>query len=601
MRRALLARHGLSETALAGCGRGLAGRLGGAEEARRRATCSASQTARGATAQGAQGAQGTKQNKQPKNKNQGASTSIEDIRGVRIGKAQQLREAGQEPYAYSFDRTHTAQELQDKYAYLGAGEGAELNDEVSVAGRIMASRVMGKLAFGSLMDESGTIQLYIEKKQLEDSQPGGYQQLKKLIDVGDIVGVRGGIRKTERGELSVVATTLVVLSKSLRPLPDKWHGLTDVEKRYRQRYLDLIMSPTVRDTLRSRSKTLSNIRRFLETRGFLEVETPVLESLAGGADAEPFVTYHNALSKTLTLRIATELHLKRMVVGGFEKIFEIGRIFRNEGVSTRHNPEFTSVELYQAYTDYEDMMDLTEEMIRSCVQEVRGQMEIEYQGQILDFSGPFQRVSMEDAVEQHVGIDLSVYKNEENGGLAEAKVALQSSLSEHNIGTEGMNKIAGAATLGLLINEVFEEVVEARLWQPTFVVDHPLDISPLAKPHRSKPGLAERFELFIAGRELANSFSELTDPLDQRQRLEAQMPQQRQQKLRTQQESSNGSADGTATKGLDYQIGVDEDFLLALEHGMPPTGGMGMGIDRLVMLLTDSPSIRDVIVFPLLK
>jgi len=387
------------------------------------------------------------------------------------------------------------------------------------------------------------------------------------VDAGDLIGVRGILRRTDRGELSVKVAEWSMLTKSLQPLPDKWHGLADVEKRYRQRYLDLIVSPQSRETFRRRALTVSAIRRWLDDREFLEIETPVLQSQPGGADARPFETHHNALDLPLTLRIATELHLKRLVVGGFERVYELGRIFRNEGISTRHNPEFTSVEVYQAYSDYLGMMELTEQMISAVCQEVCGSQTITYQGTEINLTPPWRRATMHELVQGATGLDFHAFSTR-----AEAAAAMEA---------KGLHVPALADSVGRLLNEAFEQAVESTLIQPTFVMDYPLEISPLARPHRSKPGLVERFELFIVGREHANAFSELTDPVDQRQRLE------------TQQERK-------AAGDLEAQ-GLDEDFVNALEVGMPPTGGLGIGIDRLVMLLTDSPSIRDVIAFPLLR
>ncbi|EFJ46418.1 hypothetical protein VOLCADRAFT_62618, partial [Volvox carteri f. nagariensis] len=490
--------------------------------------------------------------------------SPEEIRDVRLKKVQDLRGLGQEPYAYGFDRTHFTKDLQDLYASLPNGAEDEAGTLVAVAGRVLAKRVMGKLAFLSLRDDKGQIQLYVDRTRLDASQNEGFNTVKGLVDVGDIVGCSGTVKRTEKGELSVVATGMQVLTKSLLPLPDKWHGLSDVEKRYRQRYLDLIMTAEVRDTFRARSRIISTLRRQLEDRGFIEVETPVLESVAGGADARPFRTFHNSLGRDLTLRIATELHLKRMVVGGFERVFELGRVFRNEGLSSRHNPEFTSVEIYQAYADYNDMMNLTEELIRVCAMEVRGSAQVSYQGVAIDFSQPFRRVTMADLVREACGLDFeAAMAAARQVGSAEAAAAVRS-----------------APSLGHLLNEMFEAVGEAGLVQPTFVLEHPVEISPLAKPHRSKPGVTERFELFIYGREHANAFSELTDPVDQRARFEAQV------------------ARHNAAFQERQKVALDTDFIAALEYGMPPTGGLGIGVDRLVMLLTDSPSIRDVIAFP---
>jgi lysyl-tRNA synthetase class 2 len=498
---------------------------------------------------------------------QSAST-LDDIRAARLQKVQQLTEAGLTPFAYRWDKTHSAAELQEHYADLEAG--AEVGDEVAIAGRILARRVFGKLAFFNIADESGTIQLYLDKKVIRDGMPDhpeAFNQVKQLTDVGDFIGVRGTLKRTDKGELSVKVQEYALLTKSLLPLPDKWHGLTDVAKRYRQRYVDLIVNPAVRDTFRKRALITSSIRRFLEDRGFLEIETPVLQSEAGGAEARPFVTYHNTLEMELYLRIATELHLKRLVVGGFEKVFEIGRIFRNEGISTRHNPEFTSVEIYEAYADYHDFMTLTEELIAGVSQTVLGTTQITYQDQTIDLTPPWRRATMHDLVKEQTGLD---FEQLTDLATAQSKVAAL-----------GIQNLEGCDSLGRLLNTVFEETVETTLIQPTYVMDYPVEISPLSKPHRSKPGIVERFELFVAGRETANGFSELTDPIDQRSRFEAQA-----------ERKAAGDLEAT---------GVDEDFLTALEHGMPPTCGLGIGIDRLVMLLTDSPSIRDVIAFPLLK
>ncbi len=486
---------------------------------------------------------------------------MSDLRETRLEKANALREQGLEPYALHFQPTDRTARLQELHADLPNGEERDLN--VAVAGRVMTRRVMGKLAFFTLSDETGTIQLFLEKSSLGDT----FTQITALVDAGDLIGVRGILRRTDRGELSVKVSEWTMLTKSLQPLPDKWHGLADVEKRYRQRYLDLIVTPQSRETFRRRALTVSAIRRWLDDREFLEIETPVLQSQPGGADARPFETHHNALDLPLTLRIATELHLKRLVVGGFERVYELGRIFRNEGISTRHNPEFTSVEVYQAYSDYLGMMELTEQMISAVCQEVSGSQTITYQGTEIDLTPPWRRATMHELVKDITGLDFTAFSSRD---LAAAAMT-----------AKGLHVPELADSVGRLLNEAFEQAVEPTLIQPTFVMDYPLEISPLARPHRSKPGLVERFELFIVGREHANAFSELTDPLDQRQRLE------------TQQERK-------AAGDLEAQ-GLDEDFVNALEVGMPPTGGLGIGIDRLVMLLTDSPSIRDVIAFPLLR
>ena len=496
-------------------------------------------------------------------------STLEEIRAARLEKVEQIKSAGHTPYAYRWESTHTAQVLQDKYKSLE--NGAEAADQVAIAGRILARRVFGKLAFFNLQDETGTIQLYLDKAKItagmSDRDPQAFNHIKQLTDVGDFIGVRGTLKRTDKGELSVAVDTYEILTKSLLPLPDKWHGLTDVEKRYRQRYVDLIVNPEARETFRKRAKITAAIRQYLDDQDFIEIETPVLQSEAGGADARPFVTYHNTLEMELYLRIATELHLKRLIVGGFEKVFELGRIFRNEGISTRHNPEFTSIEIYQAYADYNDMMDLTEALIVASAQAVSDSLVMDYQGESIDLTTPWRRISMHDLVEEKTGIAFNSFDT-----LAEAIAAAEKA---------GIRDITAVENLGRLLNEAFEQKVEETLIQPTFVIDYPVEISPLAKPHREKVGLVERFELFIVGRETANSFSELTDPVDQRQRLEAQ-------------------AERKAAGDLEAQ-GVDEDFVTALEYGMPPTGGLGIGIDRLAMLLTNAASIRDVIAFPLLK
>lgn len=505
--------------------------------------------------------------KQPNQEPQPQST-LEEIRATRLEKVEELKNLGLNPYAYKWESTHHAAELQEKYADLASGE--EIDVEVSVAGRILARRVMGKLAFFSLQDETGTIQLYLEQKRFQVTMadfPEAFNCLKKLTDVGDIIGAKGTIKRTEKGELSVYVNEYSVLTKSLLPLPDKWHGLTDTEKRYRQRYVDLIVNPQVKQTFRRRAQITAGIRRYLEQRDFLEIETPVLQSEAGGAEARPFITYHNTLDMDLYLRIATELHLKRLIVGGFEKVFELGRIFRNEGVSTKHNPEFTTIEVYQAYGDYFDMMALTEDLIKTVAREVLDTTQVNYQEELIDLETPWRRETMHDLVKEKTGLNFAQFANFE-----EAKAASKQA---------GIEVPDDCISIGKLLNEAFEQKVEETLIQPTFVIDYPIEISPLAKPHRSKPGLVERFELFVVGRETANGFSELTDPIDQRQRLEEQA-------------AKKAAGDNEAHS-------VDEDFVAALEYGMPPTVGLGIGIDRLVMLLTNSPSIRDVIAFPLLK
>lgn len=499
---------------------------------------------------------------------QHSTSNLEEIRATRLEKVHEFKALGMNPYAYHWASTHHAAELQEKFTDLPAGEEVDL--EVAIAGRILARRVFGKLAFFALQDETGTIQLYLDKKRITEEMadvPDAFNNLKQLTDIGDIIGVKGTIKRTEKGELSVYVSRYTMLTKSLLPLPSQWYGLTDTEKRYRQRYVDLIVNPDVRETFRRRAKITAAIRRYLEEQGFLEIETPVLQSEAGGADARPFITYHNTLEMDLYLRIATELPLKRLIVGGFEKVFELGRIFRNEGISTRHNPEFTSVEFYQAYADYHDLMTLTENLITTVAKEVVGTLQITYQGEAIDLTPPWRRVTMHELVQEKTGLDFNQFKT-----LEEAKIAARHA---------GIQDVEDCQSLGKLLNECFEQKAEETLIQPTFVLDYPVEISPLSKLHREKPGLVERFELFIVGRETANAFSELTDPIDQRERLEAQAARK-------------------AAGDLEVQ-GVDEDFLTALEYGMPPTGGEGIGIDRLVMLLTDSASIRDVIAFPLLK
>lgn len=538
--------------------------------------------------------------KQPGKQRKGAApestSSAEDIRAIRIQKIADLRAAGKNPFAYRFDRTHMAAQLQAMYEGLAPGEEKEVKE--AVAGRVMARRVFGKLAFLSLQDESGSIQLYCDVGKMGEE---GFESVKGQLDVGDIVGATGTVKRTEKGELSIVVNDVTLLTKSLLPLPDKFHGLTDIEKRYRQRYVDMLTRPEVRDVFRSRSRIISTMRRQLEDRGFLEIETPVLQSEAGGADARPFATYHNSLERQLTLRIATELHLKRLLVGGFERVFELGRVFRNEGISTRHNPEFTSVEIYQSYADRSDMIELTEELICSAAMASRSNLQFEYQGVPIDMTRPWKRASMNDLVKEAVGVDILSLRADLEGAKTAAEEALRA--AEDKTVRASIPNIRTSTTIGHLLNAMFEAAVEKNLMQPTFVLDHPLEISPLAKPHRSIPGVAERFELFIYGREMANAFSELTDPVDQRQRLEAQITNHAAMQAAT---SARASADASeaakeAAEEVAYDIKMDEDFVTALEYGMPPAGGLGIGIDRLVMLLTDSASIRDVIAFPLLK
>jgi len=494
--------------------------------------------------------------------------SMDELMRRRLDKAQQMRDSGLEPYAYSYTATHLATQLAEEFAALPNGEVDDAAD-VAVTGRILTRRVFGKLAFFTIQDTSGTLQLYLEKKRIGD----GFKSLLALTDAGDIVGARGSVKRTDKGELSVYAHECTMLTKAIRPLPDKWAGLTDVNKRYRQRYLDMIVNPGVRQTFATRARITSFIRRHLDDRGFLEIETPALHSEPGGAEAKPFETFHNALGMPLTLRIATELYLKRLVVGGFDRVYELGRIFRNEGISTRHNPEFTSIELYQAYADYSDMMDLAESLIAGAAQHATGGTVVEYQGTTVDLTPPWRRVTMSDLVLEALpdNFDFAALTGADDD-LARAR---------ESAAAAGVPKVDECPTVGQLLALCFDELCEEKLIQPTFVTEYPTEISPLAKPHRDKPGVTERFELFVVGRELANAFSELTDPVDQRQRFETQAAKK--------------------AAGDEEACGVDEDFLNALEHGMPPCGGIGIGIDRLIMLLTDSPSIKDVIAFPLLR
>ncbi len=494
---------------------------------------------------------------------------MSEFREARLSKAKILISRGFAPYSENFKVTHSTKFLNEKFSYLKNGEEFDL--DISIAGRVLARRVMGKIAFFSISDQEGSIQLYLEKLIIDSDDQNKklcFEDLKELVDIGDWIGVHGSIKKTNKGELSIKVTRWQMLSKSLQPLPDKWHGLTDIEKRYRQRYLDLIVNPRSKDVFKTRAFCISLIRRWLDEKNFLEIETPILQSEAGGAEARPFITHHNTLDIPLYLRIATELHLKRMVVGGFEKVYELGRIFRNEGISTKHNPEFTSVEIYQAFANYEDMMQLTEELISYIVQTICKTLEINYQGQQINFSQPWEKISMKDSVKKFTGIDFDLF----NGDFDKAKDAVK------NKNIQISSKIN---TFGTLLNEIFEQKVESNLIQPTFIIDYPIEISPLARRHDNNKDFVQRFEMFIAGREIANAFSELIDPLDQRERLELQ------QSLR-----DAGDLEAHC---------IDEDFLQALEIGMPPTGGLGIGIDRLIMLITNSASIRDVIPFPLLK
>lgn len=481
---------------------------------------------------------------------------LSEVLQVRREKLQELQENGQDPFqVVRYDADHHSQEIRDGFAEL---EGKT----VSVAGRMMSKRIMGKASFCNVQDLKGSIQSYVARDAIGEE---AYKAFKKM-DIGDIVGIRGEVFKTKTGEVSVRAGEVVLLSKSLRVLPEKFHGLTNTDTRYRQRYVDLIVNEEVRDTFIKRSKIISAIRRYLDAQGFMEVETPLLVANAGGAAARPFVTHFNALDEDFKLRISLELYLKRLIVGGLEKVYEIGRVFRNEGLDTRHNPEFTLMELYQAYTDYYGMMDLAENLYRYVAQEVLGTTTIVYNGVEMDFGKPFERITMVDAVKKYAGIDFHAVKTTE-----EAKALAD----QHHIEYQDRHK------KGDILSLFFEEYVEEHLVQPTFVCDHPIEISPLTKKKPGNPDYTERFELFINGWEMANAYSELNDPIDQRERFRAQ-----------EELLAQGDEEANTT---------DEDFLNALEIGMPPTGGIGFGIDRMCMLLTDSAAIRDVLLFPTMK
>jgi lysyl-tRNA synthetase class 2 len=489
-------------------------------------------------------------------KNNTQNVDVNEQVQIRMDKLKTLQEEGKDPFQImKYDVSHHTQDIKDDFENL---EGKE----VSIAGRLMAKRVMGKASFANVADLKGNIQLYVARDAVGEEP---YARFKKF-DIGDIVGVKGEVFKTQKGEMSVHVSEIILLAKSLNVLPEKYHGLKDTDQRYRQRYVDLIVNPEVKDTFVKRSQILKEIRNFLDGRGFMEVETPMLVANAGGASARPFQTHYNALDEDINLRISLELYLKRLIVGGMERVYEIGRVFRNEGVDTKHNPEFTLMELYQAYTDYYGMMELAETMYRTVCEKVNGTQVIEYEGVTIDLSKPFERITMLDAVKKYSGVDFTTIKTDE-----EAKAVAK----EHNVEYEERHK------KGDILNLFFDEFVEDKLIQPTFVMDHPVEISPLTKKKPDNPEYTERFEMYIMGREMCNAYSELNDPIDQRERFVAQ-------------EALRAAGDEEANS-------IDEDFLNALSYGMPPTGGIGFGIDRMVMLLTGSSAIRDVLLFPTMK
>jgi len=481
---------------------------------------------------------------------------LQEILKVRRQKLDELRKKGKDPFKIvRYDVTHHSKEIIDNF------DGME-GKSVKIAGRLMAKRDMGKSSFCDLHDRDGKIQLFF---RINDLGEEAYEEFKKL-DIGDIIGVSGEVFKTRMGEITVKVYEYTLLSKSLRPLPEKFHGLKDTDTRYRQRYLDLIANPEVKENFVIRSRIISAIRKFLDEEGFLEVDTPILNTIPGGAAAKPFITHHNTLDIDLYLRIAPELYLKRLIVGGMDKVYEMGRMFRNEGMSVKHNPEFTMLEVYQAYTDYVGMMELTERLFEYVADNVIGTRKIVYQGQEIDLTAPWTRITMTEAVRKYAGVDFDLISTQ-----AEAVEAARS---------KGIEAAANL-TKGEILNLMFEEFVESNLIQPTFVMDYPVEISPLTKRKPDKPHLTERFELFIAGREMANAYSELNDPIDQKERFLEQVEKRKQ--------------------GNEEANMMDEDYIVALEHGLPPTGGLGIGVDRLVMLLTDSYSIRDILLFPTMK
>ncbi len=480
---------------------------------------------------------------------------VNELIKVRLEKLKELEESGKDPFEITkYEKTANAKDVIEGFEQT---EGTV----VSLAGRLMSKRGMGKVSFCDLQDQSGKIQLFAKKDLLGDD---AYAAFKKL-DIGDIVGVKGEVFKTQTGEISIKISEYTLLSKSLLPLPEKFHGLTNTDLRYRRRYVDLIVNPEIKDTFVKRSKIIKSIREYMDSLGYLEVDTPVLHTLRGGAEARPFKTYHNTLDVPMYLRVETELYLKRLIVGGMEKVYEIGRIFRNEGMSIKHNPEFTSIELYEAYADYHDMMRITEGIFSNACMAVNGTTKIMYQGQEIDLTPPFARMTMVDAVEKYTGLNFSEIKTDEDAINAAKSVGVA---------------VEGTPSRGEIINLLFEEKVEEHLIQPTFITDYPVEVSPLAKRKPEDPMFTERFEVFVTGREYGNAFSELNDPIDQKERFIRQIEMKE---------------DG------DMETMYDEDFVTALEYGMPPTGGLGIGVDRLVMLLTDSYSIRDVLLFPTMK
>lgn len=481
-------------------------------------------------------------------------SEINEQMQVRLDKMHKIEEHGWLPFGHKFEWSHHAADIAEQFEELSANETI-----VRLAGRVMAIRGHGKTCFMDLMDKSGRIQLYVRKDAIGEEN----YALIKMMDIGDIVGVSGTVFRTHMGELSIKAVSLEMLSKSLRPLPEKWHGLKDIEMRYRQRYVDLIVNPEVRDTFVKRSQIIKSVREILDNRDFLEVETPIMHSIAGGAAARPFITYHNALDMQLYMRIAPELYLKRLIVGGMERVYELGRVFRNEGIDIKHNPEFTIVEIYQAFADYKDMMELTETIVSQTAQKVLGTMKITYEGQEIDLTPPWNRMTMIEAVAKYTGQDFTGVTDIEEARKMAAAI---------NVPIE---KTYG---IGKIINACFEEHVEDKLIQPTFITGHPKEISPLAKSSVENPEITDRFEGFIYAREICNGFTELNDPIDQRERFVKQVEERK--------------------AGDDEAHMMDEDFVNALEYGLPPTGGLGIGIDRLVMFLTDSTSIRDVLFFP---